>query len=86
MINRRRRAASARACARRLGGRRRETGAGGVDGAGVEKIAAELGQVAVRADVTKTGRTSARLVDEPYKRGAPDVLFKQAGVIPRCSR
>ena len=52
-----------------------------VDGPGVEKLAAELGQVAVRADVTKPDDI-ARMVDEPYRRwGRLDVLFNNAGVI-----
>jgi len=51
------------------------------DGAGVEKLAAELKQVAVKADVTKPDDI-ARMVDEPYKRwGRLDVLFNNAGVI-----
>ncbi len=51
------------------------------DGAGVEKLAAELKQVAVKADVTKPDDI-ARMVDEPYKRwGRLDVLFNNAGVV-----
>jgi meso-butanediol dehydrogenase / (S,S)-butanediol dehydrogenase / diacetyl reductase len=51
------------------------------DGPGVEKLAAELKQVAVKADVTKPDDI-ARMVDEPYKRwGRLDVLFNNAGVI-----
>src|SRR6267143_275970 len=51
------------------------------DGAGVEKLAAELKQVAVKADVTKPDDI-ARMVDEPYRRwGRLDVLFNNAGVI-----
>src|SRR6267143_965453 len=51
------------------------------DGAGVEKLAAELKQVAVKADVTKPDDI-ARMVEEPYKRwGRLDVLFNNAGVI-----
>src|SRR5438876_193101 len=49
--------------------------------AGVEKIAAELGGVAVQADVTRPADI-ARMVEEPYKRwGRLDVLFNNAGVI-----
>src|SRR4029453_2126015 len=49
--------------------------------AGVEKVAAELGQVAVRADGTR-GPDIERMVDEPYRRwGRLDVLFNNAGVI-----
>ncbi|MCI0547715.1 MAG: SDR family oxidoreductase [Candidatus Rokubacteria bacterium] len=51
------------------------------DGAGVEKLAAELGQVAVPADVTRPADI-ARMVEEPYRRwGRLDVLFNNAGVI-----
>ena len=51
------------------------------DGPGVEKLAAELKQVAVKADVTKLDDI-ARMVDAPYKRwGRLDVLFNNAGVI-----
>jgi meso-butanediol dehydrogenase/(S,S)-butanediol dehydrogenase/diacetyl reductase len=49
--------------------------------AGVEKIAAELGGVAVQADVTRAADI-ARMVEEPYRRwGRLDVLFNNAGVI-----
>ena len=52
-----------------------------LDGAAVEKLATELGQVAVAADVTRAADI-ARLVDEPYRRwGRLDVLFNNAGVI-----
>ncbi len=69
------------ACARRLAGDGAKLVLVDVDGPGVEKLAAELGQVAVRADVTKPDDI-ARLVDEPYKRwGRLDVLFNNAGVI-----
>src|ERR671930_705585 len=52
-----------------------------VDGVGAEKLAAELGGVAVRADVTNAADI-ARMVDEPYQRwGRLDVLFNNAGVI-----
>lgn len=52
-----------------------------LDGPGVEKLAAELKQVAVKVDVTKSDDI-ARMVDEPYKRwGRLDVLFNNAGVI-----
>ncbi len=50
-------------------------------GSSVEKLAAELGQVAVTADVTRAADI-ARVVDEPYRRwGRLDVLFNNAGVI-----
>ena len=52
-----------------------------VDGVGVDKLAAELGAVAVRADVTNAADV-ARMIDEPYQRwGRLDVLFNNAGVI-----
>jgi meso-butanediol dehydrogenase / (S,S)-butanediol dehydrogenase / diacetyl reductase len=51
------------------------------DGASVETLAAELGQVAVKADVTKPDDIQ-RMIDEPYRRwGRLDVLFNNAGVI-----
>ena len=55
------------ACARRLAGDGARLVLVDVDGPGVEKLAAELGQVAVRADVTKPDDI-ARMVDEPYRR------------------
>lgn len=52
-----------------------------VDGSAVEKLASELGQVAVAADVTRQADIE-RMVDEPYRRwGRLDVLFNNAGVI-----
>ena len=69
------------ACARRLAGDGAKLVLADVDGAGVEKLAAELGQVAVRADVTKPDDI-ARMIEEPYRRwGRLDVLFNNAGVI-----
>ena len=69
------------ACARRLAGDGARLVLADLDGAGVEKLAAELGQVAVTADVTRSPDI-ARMVDEPYKRwGRLDVLFNNAGVI-----
>jgi meso-butanediol dehydrogenase/(S,S)-butanediol dehydrogenase/diacetyl reductase len=51
------------------------------DGPGVEKLAAELGQVAVKADVTRAADI-ARMIEEPYTRwGRLDVLFNNAGVV-----
>ena len=47
----------------------------------MEKLAGELGQVAVRADVTRE-QDIERMVEEPYRRwGRLDVLFNNAGVI-----
>src|SRR5437879_8670376 len=52
-----------------------------LDGPGVEKLAAELGQAAIRADVTR-GEDVDRMIDEAYKRwGRLDVLFNNAGVV-----
>jgi len=69
------------ACARRLARDGAKLVLADVDGTGVEKIAAELGQVGVRADVTKPDDI-ARMIEEPYRRwGRLDVLFNNAGVI-----
>src|SRR5712691_6023698 len=69
------------ATARRLASEGAKLVLADLDGAGVEKLAAELKQVAIRADVTKPDDI-ARMVDEPYKRwGRLDVLFNNAGVI-----
>jgi meso-butanediol dehydrogenase / (S,S)-butanediol dehydrogenase / diacetyl reductase len=52
-----------------------------LDGAAVDKLAAELGGVGVTADVTRAADIP-RMVDEPYRRwGRLDVLFNNAGVI-----
>jgi meso-butanediol dehydrogenase / (S,S)-butanediol dehydrogenase / diacetyl reductase len=52
-----------------------------LNGPAVEKLAAELGAVAVQADVTRAADI-ARMVEEPYRRwGRLDVLFNNAGVI-----
>lgn len=52
-----------------------------LDGPGVEKVATELGQVAVQADVTRRDDVD-RMIDEAYRRwGRLDVLFNNAGVI-----
>jgi meso-butanediol dehydrogenase / (S,S)-butanediol dehydrogenase / diacetyl reductase len=69
------------ACARRLAGEGARLVLADVDGAGAEKLAAELGQVAIGADVTR-GEDIERMVEEPYRRwGRLDVLFNNAGVI-----
>jgi meso-butanediol dehydrogenase/(S,S)-butanediol dehydrogenase/diacetyl reductase len=69
------------ATARRLAGEGAKLVLADQDGAGVEKLAGELGQVALKADVTKPDDI-ARMVDEPYRRwGRLDVLFNNAGVI-----
>ena len=52
-----------------------------LDKAGVEKLAAELGGLAIQADVTRAADI-ARMVDETQRRfGRLDVLFNNAGVI-----
>ena len=68
------------ACARRLAADGAKLVLADLD-PGVEKVAADLGQVAVRADVTRRADIE-RMVDEPYRRfGRLDVLFNNAGVI-----
>ncbi len=69
------------ACARRLAADGAKLVLADLDGAGVEKLAAELGQAAVKADVTRQVDID-RMIDEPYRRwGRLDVLFNNAGVI-----
>jgi len=52
-----------------------------IDGGAVKKLADELGQVAVAADVTRAADIEA-MVDEVYRRwGRLDVLFNNAGVV-----
>jgi NAD(P)-dependent dehydrogenase (short-subunit alcohol dehydrogenase family) len=69
------------ACARRLAAGGARLVLADVDGPGVDKLAAELGGVAVTADVTRT-TDIARMVEAPYQRwGRLDVLFNNAGVI-----
>jgi meso-butanediol dehydrogenase/(S,S)-butanediol dehydrogenase/diacetyl reductase len=69
------------ACARRLAADGARLVLADLDGAGAEKLAAELGQVGLQADVTRQADI-ARMVEEPYRRwGRLDVLFNNAGVI-----
>src|SRR5215831_14191393 len=69
------------ACARRLASEGARLVLADVDGVAVEKLAAELGQVAVGADVRRS-EDIERMVEEPYRRwGRLDVLFNNAGVI-----
>ena len=69
------------ACARRLASEGAKLVLSDLDGRGAEKLASELGQVAVPADVTRQADID-RLVDEAYRRcGRVDVLFNNAGVI-----
>jgi meso-butanediol dehydrogenase / (S,S)-butanediol dehydrogenase / diacetyl reductase len=69
------------ACARRLAAEGARLALADLDTAGAEKLAAELGQVAVRADVTRQADIE-RMVAVPYERwGRLDVLFNNAGII-----
>jgi meso-butanediol dehydrogenase / (S,S)-butanediol dehydrogenase / diacetyl reductase len=69
------------ACAKRLAGEGARLVLADLDGAAVEKLAAELGQVAIQTDVTRAAEIE-RMVDEPYRRhGRLDALFNNAGVI-----
>lgn len=69
------------ACARRLAADGAKLILADINGAGAEKLAAELGQAAVTADVTVSADIE-RMVDEPYRRwGRLDVLLNNAGVI-----
>jgi len=69
------------ATARRMAGDGAKVVLADIDGGSVEKLAAELGQVSIRVDVTRE-EDIARMVDEPYRRfGRLDVLFNNAGVI-----
>jgi meso-butanediol dehydrogenase/(S,S)-butanediol dehydrogenase/diacetyl reductase len=69
------------ACARRLAAEGGRLVLADIDGPGVEKLAAELGQVAVRVDVTRRDDID-RMIEEPCRRwGRLDVLFNNAGVI-----
>jgi len=69
------------ACARRLAAEGARLVLADVDGAGAEKLAGELGQVAIKADVTRDEDVQG-MVEEPYRLwGRLDVLFNNAGVI-----
>src|SRR2546428_6476096 len=70
------------ACARRLAAEGARLVLADQDGAGVDKLAAELGQVSVRADVTRHGDIE-RMLEEPYRRvwGGCRV-FQNPGGIP----
>ncbi len=68
-------------CARRLAADGARLVLADLDGPGVDKLAAELDQQAIRADVTRPPDIE-RMVDEPYRRwGRLDVLFNNVGVI-----
>src|SRR3990167_6410814 len=67
------------ACARRLAAEGARLVLAAVDGAGEEKLAGELGQVAIKAGVTRDEDVEG-MVEEPYRLwGRLDVLFKNAG-------
>jgi NAD(P)-dependent dehydrogenase (short-subunit alcohol dehydrogenase family) len=69
------------ACARRLAADGARLVLADVDGPSTEKLADELGQVGITADVTRA-EDIERMVEEPYRRfGRLDVLFNNAGVI-----
>ncbi|MBI1959572.1 MAG: glucose 1-dehydrogenase [Candidatus Rokubacteria bacterium] len=69
------------ACARRLAAEGARLVLADIDGAGAEKLAGELGQVAIKADVTRDEDIEG-MVEEPYRLwGRLDVLFNNAGVI-----
>ena len=69
------------ACARRLAAEGARLVLVDLDSPGVEKLAGELDQVAIRADVTRRPDVD-RMVEEAYRRwGRLDVLFNNAGVI-----
>lgn len=69
------------ACARRLAADGGRLVLADLDGPGVERLAGELGHVAVQADVTRQPDIE-RMVDVAYQRwGRLDVLYNNAGVI-----
>ena len=69
------------ACARRLAAEGARLVLADLDGLAVERLAGELGQVAVQCDVTRRADIE-RMVDTAYQRwGRLDVLFNNAGVI-----
>lgn len=69
------------ACARRLAAEGARLVLADLDGAAVERLAGELGQVAVQADVTRRADIE-RMLDAALQRWSRlDVLFNNAGVI-----
>jgi meso-butanediol dehydrogenase/(S,S)-butanediol dehydrogenase/diacetyl reductase len=69
------------ATARRLAADGARVALADLEGAGVDKLAAELGGLAIQADVTRAADIT-RMVDETARRlGRIDVLFNNAGVI-----
>ena len=69
------------ACARRLHAEGARVLIADVDGPAAEKLAAELGQHAVRADVTRAADIEAMLDAAWRLWGRLDVLFNNAGII-----
>lgn len=69
------------ACARRLAAEGARLVLADLDGRAAERLAGELGQVAVQCDVTRRADIE-RMVDAAYQRWSRlDVLFNNAGVI-----
>src|SRR3989441_2090717 len=69
------------ACARRLAADGARVLIADVDGGAAAKLAAELGQHAVRADVARAGDIEAMLAAAWQRWGRLDVLFNNAGII-----
>src|SRR5438067_3293317 len=69
------------ACARRLAQEGARLLLADLDGGAAERLAREIGQTAIQADVTRREEVE-RMVDAAYERwGRLDVLFNNAGVI-----
>ena len=69
------------ATARRLAAEGARLALADVNGAAVDKLAAELGGIGIEADVTSAADV-ARMIEAPYARwGRLDALFNNAGVI-----
>jgi meso-butanediol dehydrogenase / (S,S)-butanediol dehydrogenase / diacetyl reductase len=69
------------ACARRLAAEGARLLLADLDGAGADKLARELGQASVQADVTRVADIE-RMVEAAWQRwGRLDVLFNNAGII-----
>jgi NAD(P)-dependent dehydrogenase (short-subunit alcohol dehydrogenase family) len=68
------------ACARRMAGEGAQLLLADVNGDGAKRLADELGQVSIQADVTRAGEIK-RILDAAYERwGRLDVLFNNAGI------
>src|SRR5438046_4410405 len=69
------------ACARRMAGDGAQLLLADVNGDGAKRLADELGQASIQADVTRAADIR-RMVDAAYDRwGRLDVLFNNAGII-----